>query len=533
MAESKPAMNLSSADFEALLQANRILSSKLDDQEVIETVMELATKVVQAEASSLLLLDAAANELYFNVALGSVKEQVKQIRLKVGEGIAGWVAQQREPLIVNDVASDPRFTGKVDASTSFKTRAILAVPLLSKGDLVGVVEAINKRDGQPFTATDQQVLSAFAGQAAVAIQNARLFSEVRREREKLATVFASMSDGVLLLDSDGRVRLANPACARLLGAVAEDAAGKSLGADLLADFEASPPLPHPLRLQRLLTRVDLKRKSGKDFYLTALIRRLGDDESAGNPEGWIVILRDETETRLEGRLKQSFLSVVSHKLKTPLTSIVGYAPTLLEDNDNLTPFQKKAVTAIAEQGEHLAALVDKLLRFTIVESDSIARTPAEAPLKDLVQEALASLEPVRSAAKATVSVDPKLMSLPPVFVDRKLTVEAIKNVCENAMKFNDKPTKEVRIRADADGGMAVLQVSDNGVGIPPEDREKIFQKFHQVENHFTGQVPGAGLGLALCRKVIDAMGGRIRLESEIGKGTTVFIELPLGTREPK
>lgn len=519
--------SLSPADFEALLQANQILSSTLDDQDVIETVMQLATKVVRAEASSLLLLDPATNELYFNVTLGSVKDQVKQIRLKVGEGIAGWVAQQRVPLIVNDVARDSRFTGKVDASTSFKTRAILAVPLLSKGDLVGVVEAINKQGGQEFTLADQEILLAFASQAAVAIQNARLYSEVKREREKLSTVFGAMSDGVLLLDPDGRVLLANPACARLLGDVAEKASGKSFSLDLLADFEANPLLPEPLHFVPKLTRVELKRKSGKDFYLTALLRQFGGDDSPLGRDGWIVILRDETESRLEGRLKQTFLSVVSHKLKTPLTAIVGYAPSLLEKNDNMTAFQKKAIATIAEQGEHLADLVDKLLRFTIVESDSIARTPVETPVSSLVAEALASLESFRSSRNVTVTLDPSVARLPPVVVDRKLTVEAVKNVLENGMKFNEKPDKQLLVSGSVDDGRAVLRIADNGVGIPPEDREKIFQKFYQVENHFTGQVPGAGLGLPLCRKVMEAMGGRVALESDIGRGTTVSLHFPV------
>lgn len=521
-------MKLSSDDLEALLQANRILSSKLDDQEVLQSVMELATKVVRAEASSILLLDAAANELYFDVALGSVKEQVKQIRLKVGEGIAGWVAKERKPLIVNDVAKDPRFTGKVDASTSFKTRAILAVPLLSKGDLVGVVEAINKEGGQPFTEVDQEIFSAFASQAAVAIQNARLFSDIRREREKLSTVFGAMSDGVLLLDGESRVLLANAACGRLLGSVAEKAAGKSFAQDLLADFEATPALSQPLAFADRVTRVALKRKTGKDFYLGAVIRRLGSDD--GGKEGWIVILRDETDSRLEGRLKQSFLSVVSHKLKTPLTAIIGYAPALLEGNDNMSDFQKKAVTTIAEQGSNLAGLVDKLLRFTIVESDSITRNPTDLPLSDLVSESLDALEAFRKTNDVKVTVDPSVGKAPPIRADRQLMLEAVRNVLENAMKFHDKPSKEVTVMAEVSPSAATLKIRDNGVGIPPEDKEKVFQKFYQVENHFTGQIPGAGLGLALCRKVVTALGGHVRIDSEIGKGTTVSLTLPLAKK---
>jgi signal transduction histidine kinase len=106
--------------------------------------------------------------------------------------------------------------------------------------------------------------------------------------------------------------------------------------------------------------------------------------------------------------------------------------------------------------------------------------------------------------------------------------EVFKNLIENSIKFNDKAKKEIVIDGEAKAGAGVLRVTDNGVGIPPEEREKIFEKFYQIENSFTGQVPGAGLGLALCKKVIEALGGEIHLESEIGKGTRVSLSLPRG-----
>src|SRR5262245_60599698 len=123
---------LTNKDFTHLLKANRILSSQLDPAEVLKSVMQLAAEVVKAEASSLLLLDQAKQELYFDVALGDAGESVKQIRLKVGEGIAGWVAKTRKPLVVNDVSKDKRFTGKVDKAAKFKTRSLLAVPLINQ-----------------------------------------------------------------------------------------------------------------------------------------------------------------------------------------------------------------------------------------------------------------------------------------------------------------------------------------------------------------------------------------------------------------
>ncbi len=515
-------MSLSASDFELLLQANRILSSKLDDQEVLQAVMELATDVVHAEASSLLLLDPATNELFFDVAVGEVKDQVKQIRLKVGEGVAGWVARERQPLIVNDTSSDPRFTAKVDASTSFKTKSILAVPLIARGELVGVVEAINKENEGRFTTEDQEAFTLFANQAAIAIQNARLFSSIRRERAKLSSVFESMSEGVLIADAAGRALLANPACGVLLGTSGDKAVGKKIATELFEGFESHPKISDPISFRDTVTRVELRRKSGKDFIMSAMVSKL----AAGGQEGWLIFLRDVTDERRETMLKQNFISLVSHKLKTPLTVILGYAPTLLSDNDNMTDFQKRAAGAVSAQGEHLNRLIDKLLRFTVVESDMPTKEPKAVAPAALVQEALRSIDTLREEKNAEINLDASVGRARDVLVDSSLAVEALRNVLENAIKFNDKPKKTVTISCAELTNAVRIVVADNGVGIPPEEQEKVFQKFYQVENHFTGQVPGAGLGLSLCKKVVETMGGVVLLTSQIGEGTQLSIDLP-------
>jgi PAS domain S-box-containing protein len=518
-------MTLSAPDFELLLQANRILSSKLDTGEVLQAVMELATKVVKAEASSLLLLDEAANELYFDVALGSVKESVKRIRLKVGEGIAGWVAKERMPLIVNDVSKDKRFSGKADKSTSFVTKSILAVPLLSKGRLIGVVEAINKELNGEFLAQDQEAFEVFGSQAAVAIENAQLFSEVTREKEKLNTVFAEMSDGVLLLDAAGKVALLNEAASRFLGAKPDQAIGKKFGKDLFPDFEPSFPVEDLASLKQKVTALDLTRRAGKDLILSCLILRLHPDQK-GVDQGHLAIVHDTTEEKRGDMLKRNFLSLISHKLKTPLTVILGYAPILASTAENLSPPQKKAIKAIHDQGEHLSALVDKLLRFTLLESGTAAPALQLRDLKTLVGEAAQSLDRLFRDESAKLEIQESVAAMPKVTVDGTMMIEVFKNLIENGIKFNDKPKRAVTVSAEKSKGKIVIHVADNGVGIPPEEREKVFEKFYQIENSFTGQVPGAGLGLALCKKVVEAMGGEIGLTSQIGKGTTVSVALP-------
>src|ERR1035437_8820723 len=212
---------------ELLLEVGRLLSSKLELPELLTTVLELASRVVDAETASLLLLDEKTGELYFDTALG-LGEDMSKVRLKLGQGIAGAVAQSRKPEIINEVRKDPRWSPKMDEQSGFVTRSILAVPILLKGRLLGVVEAINKRGG-PVATEDVQAFDAFASQAGVAIDNARLFTSLRDEKFKLATVFAQMNDGAALTDAAGRVILSNDAASRLLGGELSDLAGALKG----------------------------------------------------------------------------------------------------------------------------------------------------------------------------------------------------------------------------------------------------------------------------------------------------------------
>jgi K+-sensing histidine kinase KdpD len=518
-------MTISTSDFDLLLQSNRILSSKLDIAEVLQAVMELATQVVRAEASALLLLDEAANELYFDVAVGGASDTIKQIRLKVGEGIAGWVAKERQALIVNDVNKDPRFTMKVDKSTSFITKSILAVPLISKGKLIGVIEAINKELDGRFSEADRESFEVFAGQAAVAIENARLFTEMTQERQKLSTVFREMSDGVLLLNAQARIILANAAASRWIGLKVDELIGRVWEKDLFSGFDITPPLAPIEGIKERQSSYQLVRHAIKDLYLGAVLMRLEADEP-NRLTGALVILRDETEERRGDRLKSNFLSLISHKLKTPLTVIVGYAPLLQAKMENLTESQKKAVTSIVEQGDHLHGLVDKLLKYTTVESQSLDRHLVPRSVGPIIDESLRALDNLLDIPSVKVTVDPSIKDLPQIMTDAGLMVDVLKNVIENGIKFNDKKEKQISIGGSASNGIVTLWIEDNGLGIPSEEREKVFLKFYQIENSFTGQVPGAGLGLALCKKIIESMRGQIEIDSTLSVGTKVLLRIP-------
>lgn len=495
---------------ELLLEVGRLLSSKLELAELLTTVLQLAQRVVDAETASLLLLDAKTNELYFDVALG-LGESAAKVRLKLGQGIAGTVAQSRKPEIINEVRQDPRWSPKMDEQSGFVTRSILAVPILHKGRLVGVVEAINKRGG-PFDQDDLGAFEAFASQAGVAIENARLFTSLRDEKFKLATVFSQMHDGAVLTDEDGKVILANDAAQRLLGA------GMSDVAEALKGMTVVPPVSKVL-------------EDGGDFLATrpepTLLVVAGRATKAPLPdgEGRLFVFRDETEVQRQEKLKRTFLSLISHKLKTPLAAVIGFSDILLSDMEEgkTEPMTLKAAHTINDQGVKLGELVDKLIRYTTLETPDAAAKLAEVKVDEVVAEALKSLKDKITAKQAKVDYEATGLTLT---ADRGMLVEVFKNLVENSLKFDPNPGCVVVVRAMADDDWAAVSVTDRGPGLPPEHQEAVFSRFHQVEKDFTGQQDGMGLGLPFVRKVAELHGGKAVLRSALGQGTTVTVSWP-------
>lgn len=493
---------------ELLLEAARLLSSKLERSELLTTVLELASRVVDAETASLLLLDEATQELYFDVALG-LGDDLCQMRLPLGQGIAGAVARTRKPEIINDVRADPRWSPRMDERTGFVTRSILAVPILFKGRLLGVVEAINRRGG-PFAAGDVETLDAFASQAGVAIDNARLFASLRDEKFKLAAIFAQMHDGAALTDSAGRVILANAAAARLLGAGLSD----------LSRMTVVPPLAELLAAPACGAAFVATRLEPTLLVIAGRVTRA----PLVDGEGRLFVFRDDTEAARQERLKRSFLSLISHKLKTPLASVIGFSDILLaETNDRTDPMTLNALKTINAQSLKVGGLVDKLIRYTMLESPEAAPDLADTAVDEAVAEALRSLREIIAAKKASVEFAPTGLALR---VDRAMFVEVVKNLVENALKFDPKPAPVVAVRVRAEGDWAELSVSDRGPGIPPEAQQAVFSRFHQVEKDFTGQQDGMGLGLPFVKKVAELHGGAATLTSKLGAGTTVTVAWP-------
>ncbi|MEK7389464.1 MAG: ATP-binding protein [Elusimicrobiota bacterium] len=500
---------------ERLIEIGRLLSSKLELGELLTSVLELLTRVVDCESASLLLLDEQTQELYFDVALG-LGADASKVRLKLGQGIAGTAAKNRKAEIINNVRADPRWSAAMDAESGFTTQSLLAMPMILKGRVIGVLEAINKRDGA-FDDNDLHALESFAGQAAIAIENARLFSSLKEERVKLATVFSQMSNAVALTEDSGKILLANESAKSLFGPDVKDISAA------LRPFETAPPLAKLLAEECAACDFAAIRKEPTLLALEGRVTRV----PLSGHEGRLFIFHDRTEKWRREKLKRTFLSLISHKLRTPLSTVTGFADILLEELDpEKSSLAVKAARTIREQGTKLCELVDKLLSYTTIESPDIRIDPRRIDVGDAIQSSLQALKKTLDARNAQVNVaktDAVIMG------DKTMIVEAIKNLVDNAVKFNTAQRPRVDIQASTQDGWTTISVSDDGPGVPPEDLERVFSGFHQIEKDFTGQQEGMGLGLAYVKKTASLHGGSALMRSELGKGARVTLTLPKGT----
>jgi len=279
-----------------------------------------------------------------------------------------------------------------------------------------------------------------------------------------------------------------------------------------------------LAITRRLGEPDISRDHCLKDLQTVKVAQICSDR--GEIQGYLIIFRDVTEERREAQLKRNFLSLVSHKLKTPLVAIRGFTPLLLEKPEELTPFQRTGIETIDRNSQLLTNLVEKLVWFSTLEGETLELTCKPQSLTSVVDAALTDLAVYLRTQPAEIHRDPSLNSLPLIPLDKIWLQQAVRNVIENAVKFNTKPHPHVTLSGRVVDSHVEFSVTDDGIGIPSEEKTKIFQKFYQIEASFTGQVQGMGLGLALVKRIVEAHGGDVRVESTLGSGSTFTISLP-------
>ena len=347
------------------------------------------------------------------------------------------------------------------------------------------------------------------------------------EKEKFAAVIQEMGDGVIVCSPDWVITELNASAAKYLNVVG----GK--GKNLLDLFYNgfSPSLPREELAGSAKPKVifDIIRKEtelANPFYLEAALDFIKDPE--GKTTNIVASLRDVTEQRKEAALERDFLAVISHKIRTPFTGLKGQVDMLKEGlMGALNKEQNDSVIIISRSINRLIELFERLFAFIRVEKIGLSGKSEPVDLSSLLTKMVEGLHETNPGRKIAVKME-NIDKLTALSVPKEWLSIIFANLFENAVKFNDEPEVLIKVTATPDTPkMAKIAFSDNGKGIPSEEYERIFEPFYQAEKKFTGQVEGVGLGLPLVKKIIEKVGGSIRVESKPGEGTTFYFTLPL------
>ena len=498
---------------QVLGEIGREMTSTLDLEVALENAMHHAQRLLQAEACVLFLLDEPGEKLILKASGGS-QMRIRDVAIGLEEGIAGWVARNRRPLIVNDVRSNPLYHSSIDGQTGLLTTSVLCVPLETRGQILGVIEGINHPRGM-FTEGDQQVLSSVASWSAIALDNANLFRRIVEERSRLEATLVETADSVVLTDPSGRIILVNKAASQAFRINSDMAAARPA-----SEIFVGHPLGELLMSHEVTFPTSLEVTTPSDRVLYTTI-----SEVPG--VGRVAVMQDITALKQIDLMRSQLLGTAAHDLKNPLNAIRLGADLLLDAD--LSDQQRKALTMMQRATDSMTNLITGLLETIRVESTAnVSFEPCQ--VNDLVRRAIEDLRPIAESRMHTIEYDPPKDALL-IMGDPSRLSSVMTNLLSNAIKFTE-PGGLIRVTAEADDERVLISVSDTGPGIPEDEIPRIFE--HLFRGRVTVRDPnnpieGTGLGLALTKTVIEQHGGKIWVKSRDGEGTTFFVSLP---REP-
>ena len=434
-------------------------------------------------------------------------------------GVLARVFSTREPVLLSTVP--PEYFAELDrlgadpnTFETIGTRSLMLLPIAARGQSVGVL-TLGSRQAERFDEHDLDLAQELAGRAAVAIDSAELFRAVEA-RAQAAQALEFVGDGVFLVGSDGVIRLWNPAASRITGLEESEVAGAAV-AGVLAGWPLDQVGERPQTFPIDGPRGELW------LSLTA----------AEFPHGTVYAFRDLTEERAVEQLKSDFVSTVSHELRTPLAAIYGAAMTLRREDVVLGDEQREGMLAvIAGESERLARIVNDILLASRLDSGAAAFDIGRADAIEIARAVIAAAETHLPAGIDLVLTAPA-QDLH-VAADPDGLRQVLVNLVENAVKYSPDGGR-VELELEPGHERMRFAVRDRGLGIPAAEQERIFEKFYRLDPNLSRGVGGTGLGLYICREIVRGMGGRIRVESDRGRGSTFSFELPLagnGERRP-
>ncbi len=454
-------------------------------------------------------------------------------------GMQSRVIMSGEPLLQNDVpeqVKDPAgvyydvdregHMRKLPDDEPPGVQSALMVPVKLEGEVVGVVQLMHET--KRYDDEQLELAEGLVGLMAAAVRNARLHEQAQAEaaararaeataaaREQAARVLEAVADGVMMVDADGVLRFWNRAAELVTGRSRDDVVGRQAG-EVLAGWQAVAaqiPISEEAELARPVTlpvEVD-----GSELWLSFVAVR--------SPNGIVYTFRDLTIDRGLEAAKSDFIATLSHELRTPMTAVLGAAKTLLRDDIALSPERRhQLLEMIGAQGTRLTQITEEVLLANRLDRGDLRIDSERVDLSQLASDAV---ETMRNDAPESISLSAAPNGAAEAIGDRDRIEQVLVNLIDNAVKYSPDGGEVVVSTVPAAASVRV-EVADQGIGIPPAEQEAVFEKFYRADSQHRMAPSGTGLGLYICRELVQRMGGTIGVRSRPGGGSTFWFQLP-------
>ena len=515
-----------------LSEASLRITENLDHDAVLQGVIDGARLLTDARYGALVAFDASGGIETLITSGITPEERGRLGDLPKGLGLLQYLNEIEEPLRLADIASHPKSIGFPKGHPTMRT--FLGTPVRHQGERLGNIYLTEKEGGWEFTPEDEETLVMFASQAAVVIANARRYAEEHRAKADLEALVNTSPVGVLVFDAKtGDLVSLNEETRRIVRGL--HAPGHRMEHLLSVmtfrrpDGRVIPPQDLPVaqvvqsgetvRAEEIL----IELPDGQT--VTTVVNATPVRSEAGEIVSVIATIQDMTPLEDLERLRAEFLGMVSHELRTPLTTIKGSAATLLTASSTLSPAEMgEFFRIIDEQADHMRGLISDLLDVTRIEAGTLSITPEPTVVAALVNQAREAF--LRDGARNSIEVDLP-PDLPRIRADRQRMMQVLTNLLSNASKYSSDRSA-IRVSASVEDVYVAISVSDEGRGVSAERLAHLFRKYSRIDSEdLDRHVAGEGLGLAICKGIVEAHGGRIRAESDgQGLGTRFIFTVP-------
>lgn len=513
---------------QAFFQLGQILTSTADLHSMLGAMVDLTLDIVDADVALLRLLDREGEHLDVAIARGLPRDVLDQVRLGPGQGLAGRLLVDGTPMRGLNLQHDPRMLQR-SLAQRYDLQSFAGVAIQLHAQPVGVWFVVRQRR-ELFEDKALNTLLSIADYMSLAIERNQLIDTIIRDKHESETVLQASANGILVVDSHGRVVDMNPALSKLTGWTHREARGQPC-CDVIgchtkeqadsAEFEICPLRVAEDGQDRAFLQYRIRTREGESIPVEASYGLVHDQD--GSLRRVVMVFRDISQQEELSRMRAEFVANVSHELRTPLALIKGYATTMLSPEVALDAAQtRRFLTNVNSAADRLGRMIDDLLCASRLDSDMLQLEYQHFNLMFIIQQILVWFEPLAQGRILEVDLPSEGLQ---VWADPERVEQVLVNLLTNAVKHSpsDRPVRIAGQRV-SDPPQVLVHIIDEGEGIAARHLPHIFDRFYVTEKSKKSAI---GLGLYICRELVEAMGGQIWAISEEGQGSTFSFSLPV------